>query len=67
MLDPEEDAFGQKLLAAYTGEEVHEIVERDDGYIDAISARMKEWGFAGYFSTGLGFKPVLGSPVLFWD
>ncbi len=42
-LKPEEDAFGQKLWAAYKGEQVFEIVERDDRYIDAMSLK-------GYFS-----------------
>jgi len=39
----ERDAFGQKLWAAFKGEEVFEIVERDDGYIDAMKIK-------GYFS-----------------
>jgi len=34
-LKPEEDAFGQEMWACYKGEEVAEIVERDDGYFDA--------------------------------
>jgi len=42
-LSPEEDAFGQKLWAANKGNQVFEIVERDDGYIDAMSLK-------GYFS-----------------
>jgi SAM-dependent methyltransferase len=42
-LKPEEDAFGQELWAAYKGDQVFEIVERDDGYIDAMSLK-------GYFS-----------------
>lgn len=45
-LKPEEDAFGQKLWAAYKGIQVFEIVERDDGYIDAMDLK-------GYFS---GYK-----------
>ncbi len=32
-LKPEEDAFGQLILAYYQGKEVFEIWERDDGYI----------------------------------
>jgi SAM-dependent methyltransferase len=43
VLKPEEDAFGQVLSASFKGEEVYEIVERDDGYIDAMSVK-------GYFS-----------------
>jgi len=34
-LKPEEDAYGQEIWAFYQGREVFEIVERDDGYIDA--------------------------------
>ena len=51
MLDPGQDAFGQKLWAAYTGEEVFEIVERDDGCIDAM--RMK-----GYFADYEEWSPI---------
>ncbi|MGA2766691.1 MAG: class I SAM-dependent methyltransferase [Candidatus Bathyarchaeia archaeon] len=50
-LNPEEDAFGQALLAAYKGEEVHEIVERDDGFADAMSTR-------GYFSDYESWSPM---------
>lgn len=38
-----EDAFGQALSAAQKGENVHEIIERDDGYVDSMSTK-------GYFS-----------------
>jgi SAM-dependent methyltransferase len=48
---PEEDAFGQKLWAYYKGNEVFEIVERDDGYIEAI--RMK-----AYFSDYEDWAPI---------
>jgi 2-polyprenyl-3-methyl-5-hydroxy-6-metoxy-1,4-benzoquinol methylase len=34
-LKSKEDVFGQEMLAYYRGERVSEIVERDDGYIDA--------------------------------
>ncbi len=34
-LKPEEDAFGQEILACHKGERASEIVERDDGYFDA--------------------------------
>jgi len=50
-MKPEEDAFGQKLWAYYKGNEVFEIVERDDGYIEAI--RMK-----GYFSDYENWAPI---------
>jgi|GEM_PF-1853463 hypothetical protein len=42
-LKPQQDAFGQMIWARYKGEEVFEVVERDDGYIDAIDSK-------GYFS-----------------
>jgi SAM-dependent methyltransferase len=42
-LKPAEDAFGQILYAAYSGAEAFEIIERDDGYIEAMPAK-------GYFS-----------------
>ncbi|UCH30957.1 MAG: class I SAM-dependent methyltransferase [Candidatus Bathyarchaeota archaeon] len=50
-MNPEQDAFGQKLLAAYKGEEVYEIMERDDGYIEAM-------GIKGYFSDFKDWDPV---------
>lgn len=34
-LKPEEDAYGQLIYAYYSGNEVYEIAERDDGYISA--------------------------------
>jgi SAM-dependent methyltransferase len=34
-LDPEDDAYGQLLLAALEGRESHEVTERDDGFIYA--------------------------------
>jgi len=34
-LKPKEDAYGQEISAYYEGREVSEIVERDDGFIDA--------------------------------
>jgi SAM-dependent methyltransferase len=42
-LKPREDAFGQILYAVYGGAEASEIVERDDGYMEAMPAK-------GYFS-----------------
>ncbi|NIO37141.1 methyltransferase domain-containing protein [Candidatus Bathyarchaeota archaeon] len=50
-MKPEEDAFGQKLWAAYKGEEVFEIVERDDGYIDAMKIK-------GYFADFQDWSPA---------
>jgi SAM-dependent methyltransferase len=32
---PDQDAYGQMILAAIDGEELHEIVEREDGFISA--------------------------------
>ena len=34
-LRPDQDAYGQMILAALDGEELHEIVEREDGFISA--------------------------------
>lgn len=34
-LKEDQDAFGQMLWARYRGEKVFEIIERDDGYVDA--------------------------------
>ena len=34
-MELEEDAYGQEMWAYYKGKEVFEIVERDDGYIQA--------------------------------
>jgi len=42
-MKPDEDAFGQQLWALHNGSEVFEIIERDDGYVDAMGAK-------GYFS-----------------
>jgi SAM-dependent methyltransferase len=45
------DAYGQEVLAFYKGKPVPEIVERDDGFIDAASgpkryfASFKQWPF----------------------
>lgn len=50
-LKPEEDAFGQALSAAYKGEEVFEVVERDDGFVDAMKTR-------GYFSEYKDWPPI---------
>jgi SAM-dependent methyltransferase len=51
-LESEEDAFGHALLAVHKGaEEVHEIVERDDGFVDSMSTR-------GYFSDYEAWSPV---------
>jgi 2-polyprenyl-3-methyl-5-hydroxy-6-metoxy-1,4-benzoquinol methylase len=50
-LKPEEDAFGQKLWAAFNGREVFEICERDDGYIDAMKTK-------GYFADYEDWDPA---------
>ncbi|MDH5447397.1 MAG: class I SAM-dependent methyltransferase [Candidatus Bathyarchaeota archaeon] len=50
-LKPEEDAFGQKLWVAYKGNQVFEIVERNNGYIDAMSLK-------GYFSDYGDWHPI---------
>ena len=42
-MKPDSDAFGQLLWALHNGSEVFEIIERDDGYVDAM-------GVKGYFS-----------------
>lgn len=42
-LKPNEDAFGQVLNAVYNGSDAFEVVEREDGYIEAMPAK-------GYFS-----------------
>jgi cyclopropane fatty-acyl-phospholipid synthase-like methyltransferase len=44
MLKNDQDAYGQALFAYYQGKDVLEIVERDDGYINAFP------GPANYFS-----------------
>jgi hypothetical protein len=48
-MEPEEDAYGQEMWAYYKGKEVFEIVERDDGYIEA-SATTKIY-FSDYEDT----------------
>jgi len=50
-LESEEDAFGHALLAVHKGEEVNEIVERDDGFVDSMSTR-------GYFSDYEAWSPI---------
>lgn len=50
-MEPEEDAFGQMLLAYYKGKDVSEIVERDDGLTNAILAK-------GYFSGYDDWHPI---------
>jgi SAM-dependent methyltransferase len=50
-LKPEQDAFGQMIWACYKGEDVYEVIERDDGYIDAMSSK-------GYFSDYEDWHPI---------
>jgi len=38
-IKPEEDAFGQMLWNFYESREVFGIIERDDGYIDAMNPK----------------------------
>jgi len=57
-LKPKEDAFGQTLWAAYKGEEVFEVVERDDGLINATK-------IAGYFSDYEDWAPIEQEAVRF--
>jgi SAM-dependent methyltransferase len=44
-LEPEEDAFGQMIWAAHNGNEVVEVVERDDGLKNARNPKVY---FSGY-------------------
>jgi SAM-dependent methyltransferase len=52
-LKPEEDAYGQEIWACYQGREVSEVVERDDGYFDAIAYCPKE-----YFTEYEDWNPI---------
>ncbi len=38
-MDPMKDAYGQEIFACYSGRDIFEIVERDDGYFDAGSPK----------------------------
>jgi len=47
-MKPEEDAVGQFLWARYSGRDSYEVIEREDGYIDAMSTKAyfseyKDW------------------------
>jgi hypothetical protein len=44
-LNPEEDAWGQLILAQYEGKKSYEAIERDDGFLD-VSLNPQR-----YFST----------------
>ncbi len=55
-LKEDEDAFGQMLWARYRGENVFEIVERDDGYIDAMDPNVY---FSGYEDWTLTQKEAM--------
>lgn len=46
-----EDAYGRELLGQFDGQSVYEVVERDDGYIDAHPA-------AGYFAPYEAWSPA---------
>ncbi|MCW4039704.1 MAG: class I SAM-dependent methyltransferase [Candidatus Bathyarchaeota archaeon] len=52
-MKPEEDAYGQALLAHYQGMPSFEIVERDDGYFDVSS-----YGTKTYFSEYPDWMPI---------
>ncbi len=45
MISPENDAYGQELYAYFQGKQVHEIIERDDGFIASSADNPK-----GYFA-----------------
>ena len=51
------DAYGAELLATYAGENEHEIVERDDGYIEA--AHTAKTYFSEYSSWSAAEKKAL--------
>ena len=57
-MKPEEDAFGQGLWAYYHGKESFEIVERDDGYVDAMSPM-------AYFSEHKDWPPFMQKAMEF--
>jgi SAM-dependent methyltransferase len=50
-LEPEEDAFGQMLMAYYGGNDVSEVVERDDGLTNSLPAK-------AYFSGYEDWQPI---------
>ncbi|MCW4014860.1 MAG: class I SAM-dependent methyltransferase [Candidatus Bathyarchaeota archaeon] len=50
-MEPEEDAFGQMLMAYYQGRDVCETIERDDGLTNTIIAK-------GYFSGYENWHPI---------
>jgi hypothetical protein len=50
-LRPEKDAYGQALCAACKGDEVFEVLERDDGFVDSKSTK-------GYFSDYEAWSPI---------
>lgn len=54
------DAFGQELLDYYRGEETAEIIERDDGYIDAGVGSLKS-----YFSAFEDWFPAEKAAIKF--
>jgi SAM-dependent methyltransferase len=52
-LKTRDDAFGQGMWAYYEGENVIEVVERDDGYVDPAEELPK-----GYFSSIENWSPI---------
>ncbi|MFP3985386.1 MAG: class I SAM-dependent methyltransferase [Candidatus Bathyarchaeia archaeon] len=51
LLKPEEDAFGRALWAAFKGDEISHVVERDDGYLDVLSLK-------GYLSSYAEWRSI---------
>lgn len=50
-MDPEEDAFGQMLWSYYNGNEVFELIERDDGLKNSLNPKV-------YFSCYQDWYPI---------
>jgi SAM-dependent methyltransferase len=50
-MDPSQDAFGQIILASFEGRPSYEVVERDDGFIHALS------GSESYYLRGYNNWP----------
>ena len=50
-MEPEEDAFGQMLWSCYSGNEVFEVVERDDGLKNVRNPKV-------YFSNYEDWHPI---------
>ena len=57
-LKPEEDAFGQMLWSCHSEGEAFEVIERDDGYVDAVPAK-------GYFAGYEAWRPMEQAAMAF--